>query len=419
MAKRKIQVVIPRTPASFKRARSNSTTPVNLRDVAMARSRRSSTYSVASSRRYSSSVGSRSSRRTLSFGNAKPSGSDDIAVKKGRTKSIRQPGLKKKIAKLNKPMKEAIKKVFEKPEVRGIYKNIYFQALETGADRLQGVRTLSVATCDSVTTGFFMPSDFLHAASVMWNGKTDNQSRSNGDTGNFQSRTFKCRIVNSYVAHTLRNNSQSEIRYTVYTCAPKDIDLNAGTPDYAWSKAYTTAIAASAINSGVSETTWGEAPNKFASFRELYNNSYTTFVLAPGQTKTWSTQGPKDYDMDMSQQWGNDAQFSTCAKYSRFVMIVMEGNLHVGADGKVGRYTDLASGTAFVSPIEHVLHYKLAMPEQVGFVRPDPLPAAGSYQILNQRIDKYHIYNYGVSQGTAISLVDQQEPSQALTAPKT
>lgn len=386
----------------------------------------SSVGSVASSRRSSVSGSSRSGgsvfrsvpvrNNGVRFSGAiKPSGSDNVSTSVGRKRSIKQFSMKKKVAKLSKPMKEAVKRIFTNPEVRGVYKTIVYGAINTGADNLQGITPIGCGhDVDGITTGFFMPSDFLHAASVLWNYKADSQIIKQYDAGNFEPRSLKINVVNSYVAHTLRNNSQGEIKYTVYTCAPKDNMYNGNVPDYVWQRAYATAYNSGLnpqINPTLAYNTLGEVPTKFKEFTQLFKSSYTQFVLAPGQTKTWSTQGPKEMELDLSRQWANDTQWSVFGPYCRFVFIVAESCLTFATDGKIGRFTDLTAGTPYNSAMENVLFYKLSMPEQAGFVYPAST-AAGVIQKLNSRTDKYHVYNYGVAQGASnpIIQIDETDP---------
>jgi len=407
---------------SLSRSRGRSRTPRAARgsstlwshfDQPMASVSRSRSRSVARG-------ASVTSAKRVSFNSIKPSGGDMVAVSAKRKKSVKQTGVKKKVATLSRPLKEAVKNVFKAPEVRGVYRNIKYQLLATGGDNAQNVYTVQNATVDSVTGGMFMPSDILHAASVMWNGKSDSTTRAYNDSGNFNSKNVKIRVVNSYVQHTIRNNGQGEVRYSVYTCAPKDKGLDGGVPSFVWDKAYTTAFAAGSVNSGLSIYSLGERPTKFKSFNDQYKSSVEQFVLAPGQTKTWSTQGPKDFEIDYTGNWLNDTEWATSSKYCRFVFIVIEGPVTIATDGKVGRFTDLTSTSPYGTALENRTFYKLAMPEQTGFTYPGTFPVTTTQQVLNNRIDKYYSYQYGDSQGSSNPIVntDQENPTNPETSAK-
>lgn len=353
-----------------------------------------------------------------------PNGSDSVQTKSGNKKSIKQAGIGKKVLKLTKPMKEAVKQVFAPNQIRGVYKNYnygYMVSKYANTDNTQYVYPVTVTNTDSITSGLFMPSDFLHAASVMWNAKADNQARAYGDTNNFDKQSFKCNVINSYCQHTIRNNTQGDLTYTVWTCAPKDNGTSADIPDYVWQKAYTTAIAATQINSGVGNTTFGESPNKFAVFRDMFKSSFTKFTLTPGQTRVWVTQGPKNMELETFKQLENDALWLPVAKYTRFVFVVVQSELTITSGMTTGRYTDLDGSAGYATPIENVLYYKLSMPENAGFrfTQAGTPTSAGDRQILTQRLDKYHVYNYGAAQGAFnIVKVEEKDPTTIETASK-
>lgn len=359
----------------------------------------------------------RSASRSVSFNGPKPSGSDSVLTKSGRKKAVKQPGVNQKVAKLSKPVKEAVKKIFESPQVKGVYKHVNYSAINPYNDSLQYVFPIFVSTTDSIASGMFLPSDFIHAASVMWNNKTDSQSRAQSDSNNFPARNLQLKVINSYVAHTLRNNTQGEMKYTVWTCAPKDNGTSANIPDYVWQHAYTTLNTAGVINGGVGNTSLGEVPTKFKVFRDMFKSSWTTFVLKPGETRTWSTQGPKMYDLDTSAQWENEALYLPIAKYSRFVFVVVESPLTATTTGAVGRFTDVASGTGYCSVLENIFYTKLSMPEQAGFQTPAVFAGNSNIQ-LTQRAEKYYFYNYGAAQGGTIVNIDQEDPAVPETAYK-
>ena len=351
----------------------------------------------------------------------RPNGSDSVQTKSGNKKAVRQPGVNKKVLKLTKPMKEAVKQVFAPNQIRGVYKNYnygYIVSKYANTDNTQYVYPITVSTADSISTGLFMPSDFLHAASVMWNSKADSQSRSYSDSNNFDKQSFKATVINSYIQHTIRNNTQGDLTYTVWTCAPKDNGTSANIPDYVWQKAYTTAISAGQINSGVGNTTFGEQPSKFSVFRDMFNASYTRFTLTPGQTRVWVTQGPKNLEINTFNQLENDALWLPIAKYSRFVFVIVNSELTITAGMTTGRYTDLEGSNGYATPIENVLYYKLSMPDTAGFSYPAST-AAGVRQILTQRLDKYHVYNYGAAQGAfTIVKLEEKDPTTIETASK-
>lgn len=244
--------------------------------------------------------------------------------------------------------------------------------------------------------------------------KADAQTNVHTDVGNFQPTNTKIKILNSFVQHTIRNNSQGDVKYTVWTCAPKQKISNGNVPDYVWQRAYATAYNLGnnpQINGTLDYRTLGEVPTKFTQFTTMFNSSYTQFVLAPGQTKTWSTQGPKQFVLDLAQSWINDSEYAIIDTYSRFVIIVAESQLTFGTDGKLGRYTDLTAASPYSTAMESIVNYKLAMPEPTGFAYPAST-AAGVIQKLNFRVDKYHVYNYGVAQGAVNQIIniDEQAP---------
>lgn len=348
-----------------------------------------------------------------------PSGGDTIRHLVTGKKSLLK-GKKVKIAKLSKPMRKAIEHVFEKKPVVGVYKNIFTHALFTPADNLQSITALrSGATCDGDDSGFFSYGDITHMASVLFNSKTDSTTHNYGDVDNFDPRSLTFKIMNSYVAHTIRNNTTAEVKLRMYTFAPKGLcdDL----PYDVWNNSYVQALSAGFINSGLTIGTLNEGPTKFAAVRSLFNIVCVQFVLGPGQTKVCYTQGPRDFEFNGFGGYSASASSTTSTyhydKFSRHVIITCENNISGSVTaGAAGRYTDVSYTAGFAVHVENVVYYKIAMPEKAGFVYPVLASvAAGDVQPMLNRVNTYHVYNYSPAQGGAIAQVNEGFDANAIT----
>lgn len=325
--------------------------------------------------------------------NSLASGGDAVPVSHYGAK-MKTPSKKKVMAKIRKPLYNAIKKIASVDELRGVYEYRYTYAFSKAQDNLQSVTNLyGGTTCDGIP-GFFLPTDFIHAASVNWNKKTDSATRLYTDAGNFSFETIKIKVINAYASHTIRNNTTSEAKIRVYTFAPKK--EGAARPDTMWANAYARATTAGKMKTGADITQIGEGPFKFPEITANFRISCDQFTLGPGQTKVLVTQGPKDKLLTLNSQY-EITTYNSIAPYSRFCIGVYEQQIGADIAGNCGRYTNNNAGYGII--VETVVHYKLAMPEQVGFTYPAAF-AAGTQQILN-RYDTWYKYNYSAAQVNA------------------
>lgn len=317
-------------------------------------------------------------------------------------------GKKKSIAKIKKPLYNAIKKIVDVEDIRGVYEYRNTYILSKAQDNLQSATNLfGGALCDGLP-GMFLPTDFIHAVSVNWNKKADAAVRAITDSGNFSFETIKIKVVNSYASHTLRNNTTSEVKIRVYTFAPKKESTTR--PDILWVNAYARATAAGKMKVGADITQLGEGPFKFPEVTANYKISCDQFTLGPGQTKMLVTQGPKDKLLTLSSQF-ESTNYNSVAPYSRFCVAVYEQQIGGDVSGNYGRYLDSNAGFGVI--VETVVHYKVAMPEQVGFTYPGAF-APGTQGVLN-RYDTWFKFNYSAAQTDNLAQVNEGFDAAAVT----
>lgn len=338
-----------------------------------------------------------------------PSGSDQVIIKKSGVKNVAK---KKLVAKLSKPVKEAVKKIFEPRACRGLYKTLTSNVWTLSANNKQGIFSLGTgATVDGYGGAFFMPGDMIHAASVMWLGKADSQTRAYNDATNFEPKDFKVTCLNSYAVFTCRNNTQAEYKCRLYTFKPKCYD------DYnayeQWQRVYYT-LKDAAVTDGVTTFDYiGETPLRFRELKDRFKIEEQKFMMKPGQTVVRHIQGPKNEVIDFQKHYTLDSAFRKYSPYTRFCIMVVEPQLCYTSTGAPGFYfQNLGAGYGLVHSLQYEI--KLAMPEQAGFTYPAAF-AGSTQQKLNFRHDRYMYFSYltGIS-GNVVD-INEDDPTAPIT----
>lgn len=263
----------------------------------------------------------------------------------------------------------------------------------------------------------FTPEHFLDAASVLWNQKVMAANKTILGAGNFNTRSFKARINNSWFKTEFRNNSQRTYMLSIVTLKPKSVASFAGSdPLSFWTDCLTkdlpvgTGTGPNVAN--MNRQMLGVSPSILPAFKQYFDMDVIKVELQAGQSYKYFLQGPKDFDFDMNKCYNGD-DFQTVQKWSRWIYAQTYVDL-VGTDGAApGRILNDTQLTFIGKGIimEHTYHYDIGIPEQAGF-NFTAVTAAGTVQPLDQRSFKYAFKNYSLGGAVGnVARIDDEQPA--------
>lgn len=235
-------------------------------------------------------------------------GSRPLATRRAtvRTPQVKGRVLKQKkkapAVKVSKTFRAKVDKVLEPKKYIGTYNSEYYgkltqlvtvnaqQASEGISNGANGALAVAAGTLIH-SLMFFSPLRVNHAASVLFNGKTDSHLYTL-ETGNFVSDSLKLDVTYQAVTITLRNNTQVTKTVTWYECQAKS---NSDTSAFqAW--AQMLALAAGAGKENVTTTvptTLNAKPGAISGFSPQWKYAARVNVLEPGQSVTFTMKGPE------------------------------------------------------------------------------------------------------------------------------
>nr|BDF97676.1 capsid protein [Cressdnaviricota sp.] len=335
------------------------------------------------------------------------------------TKYVKRRKLKnkngKKGVKISRSFRKKVQIATEDKKPEGLAKEYYFQKYPYSStdNNTQVVSYMPGGT-------YFTPDLFNDAASKLWNGKTPAPYSSKTTVGNFGNESLDLFVNNSYVHHTIRNNSHRAYHIKFYECKPKKNNstlLNTD-PVANWTQGLiegTFAVASSGYwnVTGVTPQTLHTTPGLSPQFKEYWSYTTTTITLQPGETHAITTQGPKDYMLKYSKFY-NGQNFVNNQPFTRYCFISyypdLVGARFTVAAASAGYYAgsaEAATGTHGLL-VESKLVYSLRLPEVTGGIS----SAAGVLEVNDFRRNAFAINSYHITE-TPVELgrIDDEQPA--------
>ena len=192
----------------------------------------------------------------------------------------------------------------------GFYRNLQVEVLQYQTTNNQTTKYLGFSGSRAATKGYFNPMGVMDAASSLWNNYTSIQDPvyAAGQLDPTNNLTSKIECLNAWVVQEYRNNSQRTYTIDIYECAPTQNSQQTNDPISWWQQCLnndvsTGIIPAAAAAQYVASTSgvMFEKPDMCPSFRKMYKSKITRVVLDPGQTFTYTLQGPKNFVYDWTK----------------------------------------------------------------------------------------------------------------------
>lgn len=320
---------------------------------------------------------------------------------------------------VTKDFKDKVVKALADRTTSGSWDQISFDTIPISTIPLNGqaVNGLGELFSNDYSNWAFDPEDILHAASVLWNNKSDSQINrlwnSEGSLGVSVASTIGQNSVNDlklpfaskhamnvkitvkrcYEVYKMKNESQRTITMKIYLCEPKrQGSMGNGPlsfPSDAFSNPTTTTVLQSIGNPGevwaselrkqhgagmnvnnVTPNLLYNKPTLCPVFNKLYKADETTVVLEPGQVYEYFINGPTNFTFNFANFFqGTGAEtivYSGVQKFMRYPLFTAYVDL-VTDGSNAGRYpTTVASGSYQGIALERQLKLFLECPETVG-----------------------------------------------------
>jgi len=355
---------------------------------------------------------------------------------------------KKKVVKVSRSLRKKIAKVIEEKKIVGGWTQISYGYVQRPLNNAQEVTAmLQEASRTDFSGGWaFNTEDFLHVASVLFNGKGDSQgARGWANTANLglvnapevptgNKNIYGCNanftVVKSYQTYLLKNNTQSTMTLTAYICAPKQPTIReqtatnaAGTvitaqylgtydPIRTWEEMLATPTGRNILSAD--KYRFGMVPEATPEWNKYWSYEKKEIVLEPGQTTTFNVQGPVHTELDYTKFFKNDI-FLPIQKFSRFVFFIMKTDLIGGAGTagdreKIGRFGLPGEGRLC---IERTFKCKITVPESTGMAM---TPTGGAANIeTNLRRPAYGYVVYAQTSVPAlVTRIDEVQPATTI-----
>lgn len=365
---------------------------------------------------------------------------------------------KSKEAHVDKKFRMKVLKAMEEEgeSFHGSWTQFSFGGIEVDSSAFAGDHKQLVFTGTNLSTGDFTDwlgsaTDMVHCASVLWNGKADNQSvRNINDYTNLGSNTndsnlgnvalpnepygsnhLQFLLKNSYDDYQFKNNSRRTITLKAYEVAPKVLanstdallrdSAASGAAGYAmvpyvvspptvWAdglismKNETVNVSATEIDS------MGLDPRSTPEFSRCFKTALTTIILEPGQTYNYFLQGPSNLHVNTADYWMGTV-FVDVQKFARNVMFVAHLDLVSDSANNAkptrrGNVSDVGGALIF----EKKRHYSFIMPGNVGMKITRGVTATTASLQLNYRQNKFFVATYGRA-GNAGTRYDEENPA--------
>lgn len=366
-----------------------------------------------------------------------------MCAKKGKIKG----NLKKKV-KVSKSLRKKIGKVLEQKKIHGTWTQLSYGYIIRPVAGTQFVGVPTQALKDFSEYWNFTPEDFLHIASVLFNGKADDQYirgidnsanlgiQNTGEANPFFKGAKGCNakfhVQNSYVDYLLKNNTQNSVKVLAYTFAIKSQTFQStsllkpdGTyqttqlqgmpaPDNVWVNSLATQTGFNVTGATVDAV--GMRPENDPKMKQLYKHEVCEMNIEPGQSISFRVQGPSDQELDYSKFYHQGA-FQSLQKFSRGTMFIVYNELSQGKGdvdfSKVGRYKYIETQTSALL-VEKKMFCKISVPESTGLKVENVGTAVNSLE-LNYRQNTFGHRVYLGAAPALVTRVDEENPVVLMT----
>ena len=301
-----------------------------------------------------------------------------VTVKVKHKKGVRNK--KRKPVKLSKGFRDKVNKVLEKKNIYGRYEQISYSSIDLSDFNknmrqcvyVPGKNSQSVKA-DGTAANFFDDdawgavgnvSDYVHQVSVLWNGKTENQTvREITDDQNLgkpsltnptayltpgvttQATGLNFTVKSHSESYRLRNNSQRTVTIDIYLCRPRQsTSENPSLRSYAAAPGGAIPITAQVPYITNPLISWTQGiqdqkkaghivnplnsvndlfmkPTQVPKFNKEWNTEVTSIVLEPGQVYEYWITGPSDLSVDTGKCY-TATYFNDIQKFSLLPMFV-------------------------------------------------------------------------------------------------
>lgn len=350
-------------------------------------------------------------------------------------------GNRKKTVKVSRSLRKKIGKVIEQKKIHGNWTELRYGYLVGGS----GNQSVGVPVIpDQFNNDWsFLPEEFLHCASVLFNGKVESPNNrgivdygnlgitSGGEAAPFNKDTYGCtakfHVVRSKISYHLKNNTQTTMIIRAYTVAPKkagyygnDLSVPNGSfqssqfqnlnPIYNWSQSLATKTGTNVINASVN--TIGLYPEHDPRWTALYKYEVCDIVMDPGQSTTFDVAGPSDLELDFQKMYQNQA-FIQLQKFCRGTFFIIKHDLVQGVGDNfttIGRFKSGSTGTLIM---EKKFTCKISVPESTG-VKVENVGTAVNNIELNNRKPVFFFKQYGpntVPLPSQVTRIDEEQPA--------
>lgn len=327
-----------------------------------------------------------------------------------KQKISKHAGTSKKKTYVPKRLRKQINEVTRfKHMPRGTWQSIYSQIIPVlaapGGNDKQYVVTLGLGGISN----HFTPDEVMQCASVLFNSRTPTLVPPNGNVPGvkeFDFRNFNVSVIKSFATYRFANRTQRTLTVKMYISYPKNNAAPAMQTQ--WTQGLAEDSTGGLNIQGIAATQLFLDPRKTGSVRENFKLDMVEFVLDPGQTAFHTIQGPKAFMYDFKKFWQLNTYNNVRRNLTPDVTLVITtdlcgSNVAFGA-GRPGG--SAAVGVGLLVELEK--YYKIAMPEQTGFVY--PVVVVGAPQPLTLRKSPYVMLNYSdTKEGTAVR-IDEENP---------
>lgn len=388
----------------------------------------------------------------------------------GRTKAIsresgattRNPGSKHvkrgkksinvRTPKVSKAFRLKVDKVLEKAGPTGSAEEIGYGSLNIPLPGQQDTQRVGGVNSPDYSAWSFDNENWCHLIGVLWGGAAYSRINQQWETSMLgtgsmrgtatsaaNSDNLKFHVMNSWEKHLIKNDTARTISISIYTCAPKKSDFKVAAtsalgaagatiatpagllnPYTMWSNCYGDDTV-NGINIGnVNSSYLFECPSRLPAWKKAFSYDLVKIVLEPGQTYEHFVQGPKHFDINMTNCFQAGAYLGI-QKHMRFVMYVthldLTGAVVSGNGEYVGRPgVSFSASSGYGLKVEKRKFVAFKMPEVSGFFN-NPIGAStGAIQLGYRRPAYFKVINVAQVEGQGATIrIDEENPVLAVT----
>jgi len=318
--------------------------------------------------------------------------------KYGKKADFKKKPVRRVPAKLKKAIKQTVAGYFPS----GFYQEVYSQKFTFNANE-QIVANVPHTVAppnvgmivDSQAGHLFGPTSFLDAASILWNNKTPSQTKTIGDTNNFDKETAKIHVKASWAICKVKNHTQRLVNLTFVILDPKSKQATTNGPVSTWTNSLTNDSTTGPTGTNVLDNsifTLYNLPGINPSMRANYRISREKVKLEPGQEYNYTVNGPNNVDVNMKNYYRNGTYQNVSSNLSRYLIVIAYPDMVPDGNGQTLRPSTSGASTLTAGVcIETSLYYNLTMPDTAGF---ETLGVPPNVQQLAMRRPAYAIRNY-------------------------